>query len=293
VSRERAKTPGEPKLEYGSTRGGLQKPTDSIENPPSDTIALTHADDDLFSDSIAGARTSISPLQTCLSNQLPIRNTIFYSAAAMYQYPTPPFENSSFLAPPSGTNNYDTTTELHFDFRVPPRPQTFSANPGGYFPFGFLPSSSKSAPSSENTSSQPLAPSTSNIQSAREDPPQAPRQRDSFTISPGYLFLPSGTSPQTPSHRIRTSTLGFTPSTMESQNQAPSTPHDLTNTPSCRTTAELEELSVLGSEEEFCYDDLLKSANEIGESSEFESWDEFCLRDTLQHSVHSEKSIWD
>jgi hypothetical protein len=252
---------------------------------------LRHADDELFSDSIARARASISPLQTRLSIQF--CNSIFYAAAAMNQYPTPPFENNSFPTTASSAYTHDTATERHFEFRVPPQPQTFSANPGGYCPLGFLPSSSKSAPSSEDTSFQRLAPSTSDIQSSREDSPQAPRQRDSFTTGPSFLSLPSGTSPQTPSHRIRTPTLGFTPSTVQSQNQAPATPHDLTNTPSRKTTEEQEELSILGGEEEFCYDDLLKSANEIGEFSEFESWDEFCLRDTLQHSVQLEKSGWD
>jgi hypothetical protein len=290
ASRERAKTPAECKLEYRSTKNSLQKPTDNIENPSSDIIALTFADGDLFSDSIARARASISPLQTHLSIQF--CNTLFH-AATMNQYPTPLFENNSFLAAASTAYTHDTATERHFDFRVPPQPQTFSADPGGYCPFGFLPSSSKSAPSSEDTPSQLRAPWASDVQSSREDHPQAPCQRDSFTTSPSYLSLPSGTSPQTPSHRIRAPTLGFTPSTVESQNQAPATPHDLTNTPSRRTTAEQEELGILGGEEEFCYDDLLKSANETGESSEFESWDEFCLRDSLQHSAHLEKSVWD
>jgi hypothetical protein len=139
VSRERAKTPAEPKLEYESTKDSLQKPTDSIENSPSDIIALTHADDDLFSDSIAGPRTPTSPLQTYLSNQLPIRNTIFYGATAMDQYPTPPFENSSFLASPSGTNNYYTTTELHFDFRVPPGHKTSPPTQGDISLLDFFP----------------------------------------------------------------------------------------------------------------------------------------------------------
>jgi hypothetical protein len=64
---------------------------------------------------------------------------------------------------------------------------------------------------------------------------------------------------------------------VESQEQAPATPHDLTNTPSRRTTAVPEKLSIPGSEKEVWYGDFPESYYEIGES-EFESLVAFFLQ---------------
>jgi hypothetical protein len=285
VSRKRAKAPPEPEVQSGPTENSLQKPTDSIENIPSDIIDLTHTDDDVSSDISVGAMTSIGPPQKYPSNQLPIGNTTFYSGVAMYQYPTLPFENDSVLAVASDSYSYNNATEDQFDLRFPPGPQTFSADLGRYYPFGYLP------PSSEDTSTQPLAPSYSDVQSAWKILSQAPDQSGMFTSNPSDRSPPNDTSPQTPSRHIGIPSLDFTRSTVESQGQAPATPHDLADTPTRKTTGEQQGLSILESEEEVCEVDLLKGVGKIGELLELESFEDFLMRDICKHSVHSETSV--
>jgi hypothetical protein len=304
VSRKSAKASLELEPPSESADARLPKTTGNIGNTPSDIFALTHADDDVFSGNIVAGMTSIGYQQTCHKNQLPMGSSSFYVAPVMYQYPIPPFENELYHAAASDSYlsyDNDIVTEGHFNLRVPPLPQTLSADPRRHNSFECptdistqplvpWPASENLPPSPENTATQPLATSNTDIPSAFGNFSQAPDESCTFTSNTNYTSPPRNTCPQTPPHRIKTPSLSSTFSTIESQRQGPVTPYDPMNTPSRRTTPPPEAPIIHESEEYFSFGDMLKGAGD--DEEQFESWDDFQRRDKSKNSAHSQTSVW-
>jgi len=179
-----------------------------------------------------------------------------------------------------------------FELPFSPGPQTSQADRGIYHTFGCLPQSSESRTGSEDTSTQPLAASFFDDQQTWNILSQAPDQSSRSISNPSERSPPNDTNPQTPSRRIEIPSLDFTSSTVESQGQASSTPHGLTDTPTRTRTGEQQGLAILGNGLEPLYEvDSLKGAGEIGEMWEGESFEHYLMRDICEHPVYSETSV--
>lgn len=281
--RKRAKAIPKPEMQSMSRDNSLQQFTGSIGNTPSDILDWTHVDNNKFSDISAEAMISVGPPQNYSSNQLSVGNTNPYIWVDMDS--TPVFGTDSVPTSASGSYSYGSLTKDQFDLRIPPRPQPFSV--GRYSTLQYLPLCSESVRVSADKSAQPPAPSVSGIQSAWEISSQASDQLRMFTSEPSEFSAPIDMIPHTPSRHIEIPNLEITCSSVESQGQVPATPQDLSYTPTHKTSGKMRGLNILENNEEVCEVDWWKDVAKNGELGDFESFEDFLMRDKCKYMVHS------
>lgn len=193
VPRKRTKALFKPEFCSGQRKSCLQQSTESIPNTPSDIVDWTYAKNNDASDISAETMTSVSLLENCSSNQLPVGNISFYSGEPMDLTPTT--ERDPVCASAITSYSYNNVAEDQFDLRFPVRPQPFSADLGRDSSFGYLPLKSESVRGSADTSVQPSAPSYSDIQSVWEISSQGPNQSGTFTFKASDSSFPIDTIP--------------------------------------------------------------------------------------------------